>query len=335
MAMGQEQSKATDMVPWKQAIAAAEKKFNEIAMADGNVVNYQREAMFAMQIIGSKEILQNCDHTSIRNAVVNVASVGLTLNPAMKLAYLVPRDGLCCLDISYIGLTKIATDSGSVQAVKAEPVYTHDKFSYNGPFAMPTHTFDPFASRDSRGEVIGAYVLAKLATGMMVETLSREEIDKIRSMSKAKSGPWFQWFDEMVKKSAIKRASKMWPRTERLSQAEAVLNEHEGLADAEIPDVERIEMPRAKSAPIDVTPTKEVDTSAAKNGVQAENTDGAAQQNKTGVALNASMLKVVRAMAKNKGITEAEICAHFKAESLEALTVGVNDVLGWIANPGA
>lgn len=32
----------------------------------------------------------------------------------------------------------------------------------------------------------------------------------------------------MAKKSAIKRASKMWPRTERLSAAESILNEHEG-----------------------------------------------------------------------------------------------------------
>lgn len=65
--------------------------------------------------------------------------------------------------------------------------------------------------------------------------------------------------------------------------------------------------------------------------------EGAADANKptvAGVALNASMLKVVRATAKNKGITETELCVHFKAESLEALTVDVNTILGWLANPG-
>jgi recombination protein RecT len=33
-----------------------------------------------------------------------VAAIGITLNPASKLAYLVPRDGMVCLDISYMGL---------------------------------------------------------------------------------------------------------------------------------------------------------------------------------------------------------------------------------------
>ena len=87
-----------------------------------------------------------------------------------------------------------------------------------------------------------------------------------------------------------------------------------------------VQQPRSKSSP---------DTSSAKNGGQTENADGAVQQNRSGVALNASMLKVVRATAKNKGVTEAEICAHFKAESLETLTADVNAVLGWLANPGA
>lgn len=219
---------------WITAIAAAEAKFAAIAAADGNIVTYQREAMFAMQLISSKDALQKCEPRSIRNAVVNIASVGLTLNPAMKLAYLIPRNGECCLDISYIGLVKIATDSGSVLAVKAEVVCANDSFVYCGPFSMPDHSFDPFANSESRGEVIGAYAVAKLSAGFMTETLSRQEIDKIRSMSKAKSGPWFDWFEEMVKKSVIKRGSKMWPRTERLSQAETILNEHEGLIDSAI-----------------------------------------------------------------------------------------------------
>jgi hypothetical protein len=79
-----------------------------------------------------------------------------------------------------------------------------------------------------------------------------------------------------------------------------------------------VQQPRAKSSS-----TPEISTTGTKPAAS------------TGKPLNESMLKVVRATAKNKGITEAELCAHFKAESLETLTVGVNDVLGWLANPGA
>lgn len=72
--------------------------------------------------------------------------------------------------------------------------------------------------------------------------------------------------------------------------------------------------------------------SNASQATSGSATDSAQTLGKT---MNDSMLKIVRATAKNKGVTEAEICAHFKAESLEAMKVGVNDVLGWLANPGA
>jgi recombination protein RecT len=214
---------------WAVAIANAEEKFTEIAVADGNAVTYQREAMFAMQIVGGSEYLQKASPESLRNAVINVASVGLTLSPAHKLAYLVPRDGKACLDISYIGLVKIATDSGAVVAVHATIVRAKDGFEYFDAFTSPAHKFDPFANAEDRGDIIGVYAVAKLANGLtQVETLSREEIEKIRAVSKAKSGPWVAWFEEMAKKSVIKRASKLWPRTERLSQAVQILDQHQG-----------------------------------------------------------------------------------------------------------
>lgn len=97
-----------------------------------------------------------------------------------------------------------------------------------------------------------------------------------------------------------------------------------------------VEMPRAKSAPVNVPPTPVAEAPAAQNGDQATPSDsGALIQKNGGKPLNESMLKVVRATAKNKGITEAEICNHFKAESLETLTVDVNSVLGFLSNPGA
>lgn len=220
---------STQVAPWKAAIAAAEKKFEDIAKQTGNLVTWQREAMFAMQYVDASEFLQKCSGESIRNSVINVASVGLSLSPATKLAYLVPRKGKCCLDISYIGLVKIATDSGSVLAVKAELVREKDEFEYLDAFTTPRHKFNPFDPAKDRGDIIGVYVIAKLANGItQIETLSREEIDKIRGVSKAASGPWVEWFEEMCKKAAIKRASKLWPRSERLGEAERVLNEHQG-----------------------------------------------------------------------------------------------------------
>jgi len=219
-----------EMIPWQAAIVNAKKHFNEIAHAEGNMVLYKKEAMFAMQSIQKSEWLQQCDPRSIQNAVINVASIGLTLNPANAYAYIVPRDGQACLDVSYKGLIKLATDSGSVLWAKAMLVYQDDEFEMRGIEQMPLHKFDPF--KKDRGNVIGGYCAAKLHDGTyLIDTMSREELDKVRDTSKAKKGPWATWTEEMMKKTLIKRASKTWPNTNRLDKAVEIVNEHEGLED--------------------------------------------------------------------------------------------------------
>ena len=294
---------------YAQAISGAESKFNEIAALDGNLVSFQREASFAMQIVSGSEFLQKASPVSLRNAVINVASVGLTLNPAMKLAYLVPRDGKACLDISYIGLVKIATDTGSVAMVKAEVVFSNDEFQYEGPFNDPVHRFDPFANAEDRGEVIGAYTIAKLTNGqVMIETLRRQEIDKIRSKSKAKSGPWFEFFEEMVKKSVIKRASKMWPRTERIAMAEQVLNEHEGLEYTEVGGEARVypAMPVEK----DITPPKDEPNVADMPPANTEQKH-ADPKPSTSPTVSPGQAANIRNKAKTQGKDEAALCKEF------------------------
>lgn len=213
--------------PWQQAVASAEKHFLEVVAAEGTAIIYKKEAMFAMQSIRKSEWLQKCNPNSIQDAVINVASIGISLNPAEKLAYLVPRDNKACLDISSRGLVKLATDSGNIQWAKPMLVYAADIFTFHGFEKMPTHDSDPF--KKDRGEVIGGYCAAKLKDGTyLVDTMSREDLDHVKSTSKAQNGPWKTWPEEMMKKTLIKRASKTWPNNTRLSNAVALINEHEG-----------------------------------------------------------------------------------------------------------
>lgn len=226
------------LAPWANAIVNAKQKFNAIQQSD---VDYQREATFAKQAIMKNTYLMgiaNKQHHSLQDAVINVAAVGLSLNPVTGYAYLVPRDNVCVLDISYKGLIKIATDSGSILWAKADLVYDHDTFVYNGPSEKPDHKADPF---NDRGAFQGVYCLAKTIDGdYLVEVMPAEEIYKIRDLSSAYSkakpgkskGPWESFFEEMAKKTVIKRASKTWPKTERherLDTAIDILNQHEGI----------------------------------------------------------------------------------------------------------
>ncbi len=218
---------------WRTAITEAQPKFKVLAVKSG--LDYNAEALYAYQACTKNSRLAevaNSHPVSLRMAVVNVAAVGLTLNPALGLAFLVPRDGRVCLDISYRGLITIAVDSGAIRWAKAELVYANDKFEYRGPAKMPTHIFNPF-SKD-RGEFIGGYCVAGIGSGeeVLVEVMTVEDILRARNQSKAwqvHKGPWVEWFYEMAKKVLIKRAAKTWPRlNSRLGQAIKILNEDNG-----------------------------------------------------------------------------------------------------------
>ncbi len=201
-------------------------------------INFDREAEFALQVLyGNKyamDIAMN-NRGSLIAAVVNIAAIGISLNPAKKQAYLVPRDGKICLDISYMGLLDLAIDSGSIRWGQAELVYESDLFELVGVDKEPVHKRAPFA-RD-RGEVVGVYVVVKTADGdYLTDTMSREEIDGImnrsQSVKSGKSSPWKTDWGEMAKKTVVKRAYKYWPKTERLDTAIHHLNTDggEGLA---------------------------------------------------------------------------------------------------------
>lgn len=193
-------------------------------------INFEKEAGFALQLLGGNEYMMGValkNRQSVVDAVTNIAAIGISLNPARKQAYLVPRDGKVCLDISYMGLLDLAISSGSLKWGQAELVREADAFVLNGFDKPPTHSFNPFDK--NRGEVIGAYVVVKTADGDFLTTaMSIDEINAIRDRSESwkrgQKGPWKSDPGEMAKKTVIKRASKLWPKTARLDQAIHYLN---------------------------------------------------------------------------------------------------------------
>jgi recombination protein RecT len=207
-------------------------------------LRFESECLFAKQQITKNEFTLKTatnNPASLRNAILNVAAIGISLNPATAHAYLVPRDSMICLDISYRGLVKLATDAGAIEWAKSELVYEGDEFTYNGPCTAPTHKADPFSKERTFDKIIGAYCIAKLTQGdYLIETMSKAEIDKIRATSKASNGPWKTWPEEMAKKSITKRASKSWPPSagkDRIDHAVEILNQHEGLQEYTAPSV--------------------------------------------------------------------------------------------------
>ncbi|MGV6396938.1 recombinase RecT [Pseudomonas caspiana] len=222
-----------------QAIATITQDIYAVRNQFANVLtdrslNFEREAEFAIQVITSSEYatkiaMQN--RQSVANAITNIAAIGISLNPAKKQAYLVPRDGKICLDISYIGLMDLAMSTGAIRWAQAELVYAADSFTLNGFDKPPSHSYNPFAK--DRGAAIGVYVVVKTADGdYLTETMSIDDVNAIRDRSSAwkawvknqKSCPWVTDPGEMMKKTVVKRGYKYWPKTERLEQAIHHLN---------------------------------------------------------------------------------------------------------------
>jgi len=190
----------------------------QFSVSNDQNLNFDTEKRFAVQQIMKNDYSLGAarkNSQSVVNAVENISAIGLSLNPASAHAYLVPRDGAICLDVSYRGIIQLGTNAGVVEWVRAAVVYADDNFIYRGPAKEPEHISNPFAKKDDRGEVIGAYCIAKTKAGdILCEAMSREEIDEIRGVSKAgqsEYGPWVNYFTEMCKKTVIKRASKTWP----------------------------------------------------------------------------------------------------------------------------
>ncbi|ELI8005606.1 TPA: recombinase RecT [Yersinia enterocolitica] len=209
-------------------------------------VTWAKESQFAVQLFQRNEYLTKtaiANPASAQNAIINVAAIGITLNPASKLAYLVPRDGMVCLDISYMGLLHLAQATGAIKWGQCKLVYSNDTYESNGLDCAPTHKYNTFGDR---GTVVGGYCTIKTPDGdYLTEEMSLAEIKATEATSKAKNGPWKNFWEEMARKTIVKRASKYWPRRERLDAAIDYVNTEGG---------EGNNFDNAKSPERDVTP---------------------------------------------------------------------------------
>jgi len=222
-----------------EVIEIVSERFNQIAPQG---MLYDAEKGFAIQVLKGNDYLMKIatkHPSSLQQALTNVAAIGLSLSPAEKLAYLIPRKGKVCLDVSYMGMCRIATNSGSIQWIQAELVYKNDTFTFKGAGERPSHEFDPFATIEQRGEFRGAYCIAKTSGNDYLTTMmSAEDVHGIRDRSESyksnqKKSPWYSDFGQMAKKTVVRRAFNMWPRTDqnqvdRMALAVNISNENEG-----------------------------------------------------------------------------------------------------------
>ena len=254
---------------------ALEDAFNRVCVDPS--INFKREVELAIQVIYGNDYLAGLaigNPQSLLDSLCNLGIIGLSLSPARKQAYLVPRDGKVVLDISYLGMIDLAVASGAIKWVQAAIVRKGDSFKLNGYGRAPDHSYDPFSTE--RGDIVGAYVVAKTNEGdFLAHTMTIERLLAIKARAKSSKkggGPWATDTEEMMKKTVVKQASKYWPHVERLEKAVSYLNDgDEGIdfaaeqaaSPVEVVGKPTVQMPKSKSAPVqeavtDVQPKTEI-----------------------------------------------------------------------------
>ena len=163
--------------------------------------------------------LMKCAPESFYGAVLQCAALGLEPGSALGHCYLLPfgngkdKSGRpnAQLIIGYRGMIDLARRSGQIISLQAWTVHAQDTFNYQ--LGLNPDIEHVPASVADRGPVTHVYAVAKLkGGGVQFEVMSRAEIEKIRSASKAgNSGPWSSHWDEMAKKTVIRRLFKYLP----------------------------------------------------------------------------------------------------------------------------
>ncbi len=182
---------------------------------------FRKEVSFAVQLINNNGYLAECDPSSFLQVIVNVAQTGLSLNPTLGHAYIVPRWDAkaqllkACLDPGYRGYIHLMIGGGYVLSIDVQLIHENDEVMIDlaSDKKIVRHIPGPF---NGRGKVVGVYSNARLKTGgYHCELMDRDQVEAVRETSqsyqKAKDKSktiWAQHEGEMFRKTVLRRQWK-------------------------------------------------------------------------------------------------------------------------------
>ena len=161
--------------------------------------------------------LQECSHPSILGSVIQAAQLGLEPGNVLGYCYLIPfwnnkiRSLECQFMLGYRGMLALARRSGDISNIEARAVYERDEFFIQ--YGTEAHIRHVPALGADRGQLTGFYGVAHIAGGgYHIEWLAKDKVEQIRRRSKAgDSGPWQTDYEEMGRKTVIRRMFKYLP----------------------------------------------------------------------------------------------------------------------------
>lgn len=182
-----------------------------------SVITPERFTRMVFSALSSTPKLADCSPQSFLAAMMTAAQLGVEPNTALGQAYLLPYRNHgqmeCQFQLGYKGLIDLAYRSGEVSVIQAHTVYENDVFEYElGMNPKLRHV----PAKADRGEAVAYYAMFKTKDGgygfevMSVDDVQRHAQRYSKSYGSG-SSPWRSNFDEMAKKTVLKRALKYAP----------------------------------------------------------------------------------------------------------------------------
>lgn len=192
----------------------------QIEKALPSVITPDRFSRMTLTAVSTNPELGECTPASFCGAMMQAAQLGLEPNTPLGQAYLIPfknnKKGVveAQFQLGYKGMLELAHRSGQFKNIEARVVYENDQFEYEYGLE-PKLTHKP--AMTGRGKPIYYYAVFTLVNGGFgFEVMSKEDVEEHRrAYSKARFSPWNTAFDEMAKKTVLKKVLKYAPiRTE-------------------------------------------------------------------------------------------------------------------------
>ena len=183
-------------------------------------VTADRLTKVALTAVNKTPALLACTKESLLMSIMQAAELGLEPGGALGEGYLVPYGKQCQFIPGYRGLISLARRSGQIVSLEAHVVHAKDAFTFElGLESKLVHV--PNLEDEDPGPLRFVYAVAKLqGGGVQFDVMSKAQVDKIRGRSKAgSSGPWVTDYEEMARKTVVRRLFKYLPVSVELAQA--------------------------------------------------------------------------------------------------------------------
>ena len=189
----------------------------EIAKALPSVITPERFTRIVLSAISVNPTLAACTPASFLGAMMTSAQLGLEVNTPLGQAYVLPYKNKGVLEaqfqLGYKGLIDLAYRSGEVEVIQAHVVHENDEFTCE--YGLdPKLTHKP-ADKD-RGAPVKVYAIFKTKSGGYgFEVMSMDDVrahaEKYSKSYGSAYSPWQTNFEEMAKKTVLKRVLKYAP----------------------------------------------------------------------------------------------------------------------------